>query len=325
MNPFQIQCLRYLKICGAISLALGGSFPATSAATSVATSAATGLSAQQRQLIEQELQAPIRITLSNRGTVIGHSIRVSDERIIIGTSEGAGEAIFTFKLDEVRAFEIPGESYKPLAVEWLQAGQQHAALELFELLYQQRVNMLPLLPPSESHFFIYYAELALQLNKPAQAIGIITKLRPQIENIAALHAVDDAILNSYQQLELYDQARPLAQDWVATRAPYGNSGLGHYVLGTAALRDQDYATALELALQPIVFSSPLPTAHLAHCYAVAISAALGLREPDYATTLFREMQQRELSWPANDTTLQSFHGKLLQRLQRLQPPEATTL
>lgn len=276
---------------------------------------ANGLSPEQHAAIYQELQAPVQITLSNHGTITGHSIQVSGEQIKVGTSKGGGEAIFTFKLDEIDSLKIPGESYKALVIDWQQAGEFDKALELCELLYQQRVNMLPLLPPSESHFFIYYVELVLQSNKPAHALGITSKLRPQIENSAALAAIDDAILKSYHQLELHSEARPLAEQWVASRDPYGSSALGYYVLGAAKLRDEDYTQALELALQPIVFASPLPTENLAECYTVAISAALGLREADYAVTLFHEMQQRRLNWPDNDRSLKPFHQKLLKQLK----------
>lgn len=278
-----------------------------------------GIPPEQRAAIYRELQAPVLITLANRRCLQGHSIRVAGEQIIVGTSEGAGEAIFTFQLDEIGHLEIPGESYKALALEWMQAGETEKALELFELLYQQRVNMIPLLPPSESHFFIYYAQLVLQSPKPARAIGITAKLRPQIENSDALAAIDDAILQSYHQLELHAQAVPLAQQWVVQREPYGSSALGYYVLGCAKLRDRDYESALDLALQPIVFASPLPTENLAHCYAVAIGAAIGLREPDYAQTLFEEMQAQQLPWPQTDRTLQPYHKKILQKTNRPKP------
>lgn len=289
------------------------------AATTPAISWSAGIPPEQRAAIYQELQAPVQITLANRRSLMGHSIRVDGEQIIVGTSEGAGEAIFTFQLDDIGQLEIPGESYKAVALEWMQSGENEKALELFELLYQQRVNMIPLLPPSESHFFIYYAQLVLKSPKPARAIGITAKLRPQIENSKALAAIDDAILQSYHQLELHEQAVPLAQKWVAQRDPYGSSALGYYVLGCAKLRDQDYESALDLALQPIVFTSPIPTKNLAHCYAVAISAAFGLREPDYAQTLFAEMQAQQLQWPESDRTLQAYHKKLLQKINQSKP------
>jgi tetratricopeptide (TPR) repeat protein len=283
-------------------------------ALSPCVASAAGLTPEENATIYRELQEPIQVKLKNKRTIPGHSINVSGETLQIGTSEGAGEIIFTFQVDEVDSFSIPGESYKTLVVEWIESGDTEKALELIELLYMQRVQLIPLLPASESNFFTYYIDLILASDNPARAIAVTEILRPQIESPAALRALDDAILESYHKLELHDEALPLAQAWVASRTPYGASALGYYVLGTSALRKEAYNEALDLALQPIVFSSPVITEKIAHCYAVAVSAALGLREKDYAITLYQEMLQRELSWPENDKTLAPFHQTILKEI-----------
>lgn len=274
---------------------------------------AAGLSTEERDVIYRELQEPIQVKLVNKRTIPGHSINVSGEEIQIGTSEGAGEIIYTFQTNEVHSFKIPGDSYKTVVVEWIEAGETEKAIELLKLLYQQRVQLIPLLPASESNFFTYYVDLILESDNPARAIAITEILRPQIENPAAIRALDDAILESYYTLELYDQATPLAVAWVEQRSAYERSALGYYVLSADALRKEAYDEAIDLALQPIVFSSPITTEKIAHCYAVAISAALGLRDKDYAATLYREMLERDLSWPENDKTLAPFHKTILEQ------------
>lgn len=275
--------------------------------------AAVGISPEERDVIYRELQEPIQVKLTNKRTIPGHSINVSGDQIQIGTSEGAGEVIYTFQTNEVHSFKIPGESYKTVVVEWIETNQIDKAFELLDLLYQQRVQLIPLLPPSESNFFTYYVDLILKSENPARAIAVTKVLRPQIENPAALRALDDAILESYYTLELYEQATPLAEVWVEQRSAYERSALGYYVLSANALRQEAYDKALDIALQPIVFSSPVTTEKIAHCYAVAISAALGLRDKDYAATLYREMREREFSWPKNDKTLAPFHKTILEQ------------
>lgn len=272
---------------------------------------ATGLNLEEHNAIYQELQTPILLTLENSQVITGHSIRVFGEQLQVGTSQGAGEAIYTFHIDEIDHFEIPGESYKALAVEWMQDNEIEKATQLMYMLYEQRVHLIPFLPPSESHFFIYYVDLLLQSAKPARAIAISNLLKPQIQNTAAIHKLEDALLESYHKLELHRQARPLAEAWVAERNPYGSSALGYYVLSSAKLADKHYDEALELALLPIVFSSSMSTDKLAGCYAVAISAALKLRKKEYALLLYQEMQQRDLMWPRQNQALAPFHQKIL--------------
>jgi hypothetical protein len=281
---------------------------------------AAGLPAAQRAAIYQQLQAPIQITLTNGSVILGHSIQVSSENTRVGTSKGAGEAIFTFKLHEIDQLKVPGEQYKLLAIDYYNKGQYVKALEISQLLYQQRVNMLPLLPAKESRFFLHYVKLVLQLNQPARALGITSKLRPQIQSPAALERIDDAILSSYYRLELYRQSDSLAQQWIDQHAPEHRNALGYYILGVSKLRTENYLLALELGLQPIVFAGPLPTQKLAECYAVAISAALGLRQADYAAILFDEMQERSLNWPLDNPTLAPFRQQLLQQLKPAKNP-----
>lgn len=273
---------------------------------SVLPNAVYAIAREERTAIQTELSAPIQLKLANGQRISGNPINVSETQIQIATAEGAGEIVFTFEIPEILEISVPGESYKSLAVEWRQAGAQEDALALMGLLFAQRKSLLPLLPPGESHFFLYYVELVLSSPHPARAIAILATLRPQIENPAALRALEDVTLESYQTLGLHDEARPLAEAWIEVRKPYGESALGYYVLGTAHLREQAYEAALDLALRPIAFASPLPTRHLAECYAVAVSAALQLRERAYAATLYREMQARGFEWPNGDRTLQPF-------------------
>lgn len=283
-----------------------------------AKSIAQALTPEEHETIIAELRVSVKVHLANGRTILGHSIEVFEGQVQIASAKGAGEVIYTFDADEIDRFTIPGESYKTLAVEWLETGEAESAFELMHLLYLQRVKILPLLPPSESHFFIYYVELILQFKGPASAIAVAEILKPQISNEQALNKLDDTILKSYNTLKLYDEARPLAEAWLTKRSPYGGSALGYYVYGADLLRNECYEAALESALQPIVFSTPTPQENLEDCYAVAISAAIELRDKAYAVILHAEMQDRCLQWPTSDPTLKPYFKKLNSYLEEPQ-------
>lgn len=270
--------------------------------------------AEERQAVEAELSTPITLNLKNGQAIKGNPIKVGKERLQLATAKDAGEIVFTFRHQEIESIEIPGEEYKSLAIEWMEAGESEKALELMDLLYQQRKTLLDVMPASESNFFVLYIQLILDSPDPARAIGASTRLRHNITNPKALRALDDAILESYHRFELFGEAIPLAKSWVDERTPYGESALGYYVLGCEHLRRAEYETALDLALQPIVFSSLLPTDKLAHCYALAISAAYELRERDYAALLFKEMGRRGFGWPKQDSTLKAYLEKIEEHL-----------
>lgn len=268
------------------------------------------LTLDERTTIEQELKAPITLDLENGQSIKGNPIKITEEELQLASAEGAGEIVFTFSYDQIKAIEVPGESYKSLAIEWMEAGELVKALDLLDLLYQQRNALLHILPASESNFFVLYIQLILDSPDPARAIGVSTRLRPQIKNPAALKALDNAILESYQRLELFEEALPLAKVAVAKSEPYSESALGYYVLGSDHLRSAEYEAALDLALQPIVFSSLIPTDKLAHCYALAISAAFELRERDHAVLLYKEMKTLDFVWPDKDSTLKPYLEKI---------------
>lgn len=275
-----------------------------------ATTLSGAISNEEKAAIRSELQQPIQVYLNNGRSLPGHSIQVSDGSLKIGSAEGSGEIIYTLKPDEIVRFEIPGEHYKSTALAWHQGDRPDDASFLFERLYQQRVNLIPLLPASESHFFCYYAESLFKAGNYPKAIAVAEVLRPQVTSPEAIDLLDDITLASYQNLELYDQATVRARAWVEERKAFGDSALGYYVLADQALRLEAFDEALQIALQPIVFSTATPKAYLAESYAAAISAAIGQREKDYARTLYLEMQERDLLWPESVASFQPYFAKL---------------
>ena len=265
--------------------------------------------------IRAELEEPIKADIGNLQPIEGHITKVSENQIEIKSSEGIGEITFVFEKKQIEGFKLPGESYKSLALEWLYSGRSKEAHDLMQLLFEQRKSILPMLPPSESNFFVYYVRLILNSPRPARAIAIADLIRPQIKNPDALRDLDDSILESYYKIALYDEARALAETWIQSSPPHGESALGYYVLATDSLRNENHVHALDLALQPIVFSSSIPVSKLAHCYAAAIGATLKLRDKNHAIILYQEMQERRLDWPEEDDLLKPFHEQILEYTQ----------
>ncbi|MFT6059622.1 MAG: hypothetical protein ACJAS5_001057 [Lentimonas sp.] len=62
---------------------------------------------------------------------------------------------------------------------------------------------------------------------------------------------------------------------------------------------------------------PNPPNKLAHCYAAAISSAMGLRDPDYALILYAEMLERALTWPQTDPTFDAPFKQLNEHLKKI--------
>lgn len=278
---------------------------------------ADGLAPAERAEIQLRLREPINIHLVNGRMLPGHSIEIENNTLKIGSAEGAGEIIYTFQASQIERFEIPGESYKTTAIHWLRSGEHASALELMEMLYRQRIQLIRFLPESETNFFCLYAEALLNARQIEAAVAIAEILSPHTQNPQALDLLERTRMQGYQVLSMYDRAVPIAQQWVETHSKQTTSALAYSILAEDALRADEPERAIDLALQPIVFSNPINSAHLAECYAVAIAAALALREKDYAALLYQEMQERELLWPTDNPTLQHFYNKLLKKIEDL--------
>lgn len=276
---------------------------------------ADGLPPAERAEIQLKLREPIKIHLSNGRTLPGHSIEVLNNTLQIATAEGAGEAVYSFQAEQIERFEIPGEAYKTTALHWLESGELESALELMEMLYRQRINLIPFLPESEANFFCLYAEARLQSKQLESAVAIAEILSPHTQKEQALDLLERIRMQGYQMLNMHRRAVPIAEEWVDRHSKHTASALAYYILAEDALRADQPERAIDLALQPIVFPNPVSSDKLAECYAVAIAAAIALRDKDYAVLLYQEMQERELLWPIDNRTLQPFYEKLLQQLE----------
>jgi hypothetical protein len=274
-----------------------------------------GLDEEVFKFLEMEILEPSVINLKNGRIITGHIRQVVNEQLQIVSSEGIGEAIFKFNLDEISEIGLPGDTYKEQSVEWMEMGKLEAARKLMEVLFKQRASLLPVLKPEEVHFFINLIHLNIALVNPARSIAIDELLRPHLIEQRAIDVLDDARLDSYNKLKLYKKARPLAEKWIIDRQPDDRSAIGYYIVSAEHLRSREPEKALEMALKPIAFSSYLKVEKLAHCYSVAIGAALDLRENKYAQILYKEMQNRDLVWPEDEmlasylTRLQSLNNK----------------
>ena len=94
-----------------------------------------------------------------------------------------------------------------------------------------------------------------------------------------------------------DEVQARAEAWIAANPLPGPSALGYFVKAQMALDAGEDLAAMRTALIPVVFATPFPSDYLAHCYAVAITAADRLGETQTAARLAAEMRARNLAWP----------------------------
>ena len=168
------------------------------------------LDTQVHKAIMTELSKPILLKLKNGGHMIGHSIKIQNQKLLLGTSIKAGEARSTFNTSQVKQIQLPGKIIQAQALRALESQQARLARGILERLYYQRVNLLPLLPEEESQFFIAYAQAVLDANEAATALGICKRIQAQLKNKHSRRQLQLVKLQCYNQLQLYKKLISLA-------------------------------------------------------------------------------------------------------------------
>ena len=189
------------------------------------------------------------------------------------------------------------------------------AREVLGELFVQRTDLLAVLPPAEVGEFLALARLHLEAGDPTWAVALCRRLRPFLTRQEHLRRLADIELAAQYSLWRVAEMLPLAESWVAERHPGGPSALGFHVLAEHALVSRRPGDAMDWALSVVAMASSGPVESLDHCYAVAVAAALELRDKDHALLLWREMQSRGMEWP-RCPRLRPWRGRIEKLLQK---------
>lgn len=263
------------------------------------------------QTIMAELSKPVFIKLTNGAQIVGHSVKLQDRQLLVGTSSEGGEARFTFETSQLKQIQLPGKAIQAQALQALESQKPKLARGIFERLYYQRVNLLPLLPETESQFFIAYAQTVFSADEAAAALGICQKIDAQIINSASKRQLQRLRLQCYQRLQLHQKSILLATELIESNRWQPTSGLAYWILADAHYKQGTYDLALHTALEGIVLDTRPYGTYLNSCYALAALSALKLKQLEYAQNLYREMQDSHLEWPQKPSALAKLEKTLI--------------
>lgn len=264
------------------------------------------------ETIMVELSKPVTIKLINGAQIVGHSVKLKDEQLLVGTSTEGGEARFTFDTSQLKQIQLPGKAIQAQARQALESQQPKLARAILERLYYQRVNLLPLLPETESEFFIAYVQSIFDADEAAAALGICQKIQAQIKSNASQTKLQMLKMQCYEKLQLNQKSISLATEFIATNRWQPNNGLAYWILANTHYQLGAYDSALRTALEGIVLDTRPYGRYLNACYAVAALSALKLKQIEYARKLYLEMQNSHLEWPRNPSALSKLEKTLLQ-------------
>ncbi len=260
----------------------------------------------------KDLAGPATVLHRNGNAFTGQIERANDEGMALKAAADEGEVVYRFTREEVKALRLPGEKYKLLAETWFAEGKREKTLKLVRALFRQREKVWAYMPSRDAQFFVPWIRVFLDEDQPEEAAAMADMLAPYVRGESARRALADAALLARHRLGRVEETREMARRWVDEASSWPESALGWWLLAWTAFEEQNYESALETALRPVVFSGAIPPEYLEHCYATAVAAAEALGEEKKAAQLMNEMGERGLSWPEESGLIPPGAGKLPQ-------------
>lgn len=247
--------------------------------------------------LAQELSGPVVVTTHDHVNFQGILTQVKHDQLVLQENIGEGSVEYAVDFAKIKHIEFPGTHYISLSQKFLANDDYPNAIVIIDALFKQRAQLLQWQSSAALEFFTRHAETHLNHGSLNNAIQIARQLQAHTDAASLHQKLDDILLLAHHRLGFAEQAHALSKQWIQTRPAYGQSALGWYVQADLMRVAEDYDQALNIALDPIVFSSQFPMAYLEHCYAIAIIAATALHETEHAQALWVEMQERNLKWP----------------------------
>ncbi|WP_309398748.1 hypothetical protein [Cerasicoccus maritimus] len=259
--------------------------------------AAIALPAMTLEQAQASLNQSQGLVLKGRRPLSGKVMGIVDDQLVFRAARAGGTLDYRYDIEEVERIQFPGNDVAYAAQQAMRNSEDAEALMLMKAMFAQRGSYLKYLTPGEHAFFYQYAELEFEQGDPYVAVAAGIALQDAVTDPVLLRKVDDLVLLGHYQLPLKENARELAEKWVAETQGYGPSALGYYVLGQLDFDAEEYDAALWRALRPVTFSSQFPMDYLNYCYALAIASCIELELPEEEQKLRAEMTDRGFSWP----------------------------
>lgn len=270
------------------------------------------------------LSSVIRVELTDGRIHSGRPVSFRDDILVLRSRLDSGDVERGFPRERIARIHFSGQEVAGRAAELLQAGEVAQALPYLEALWRQRGSLLSLLEPEDIDLLAALPGVHLATENPYRAIGLANTILPHAANTATLVRLHETVLLAHYRLGFYPEAEKLARAWIQQQAEPPLSALGWKVLADLALKEEDFDSVIWIALQPVALGGPGPISYLDDCYALAIHAFHLQDEQERAGRLYREMIERDLSWPPDPVLAATgdFYQAENERATKTKPPAA---
>ena len=217
--------------------------------------------------------------------------------IIVGDSNNQAE--LRYRLDEIERIEFSDSISRQDAIDGFSKRHPSESTALLENLALKRLPYLELLSPEDESIFTYLLESYILTGRAVDALERAKLWLSKLPSSEAKLRGQELQIIAAWNLDRPSESAYYGRQWIEAGQSCQTSALPWVTLANIALIEDDYETALWIALNPIVFSPPSRPPYLEEAYAIAIISAFKTGERALAHQLKSEMRDLEFVLPKN--------------------------
>lgn len=244
--------------------------------------------------------------------VSADTIELSDGRIVHGELAGSvggylsiiiggpnTQAELRYRLGDIERIEFSDSITRQDAIDGFSKRHPTESTAMLENLALKRLPYLESLHPKDEAIFTYLLESYILSGREVDALERAKLWLNKLPSSEAKLRVQELQIIAAWNLDRPSEAAYYGRQWIEAGQSCQISALPWVTLANIAFIEEDYETALWIALNPIVFSPPLRPPYLEEAYAIAIISAFKTGETALARQLKSEMRDLEFALPKN--------------------------
>lgn len=217
--------------------------------------------------------------------------------IIVGNSSDQAE--LRYRLDTIERIQFSDSTSRLFAIDGFAKRDPRESTALLEDLALKRLPYLELLSPEDETVFTHLLESYILSGREIDALERAKLWLHKLPSNDAKHRTQELQMIAAWQLNRPSETAYYGKQWIEAGLSCQNTALPWVALANLAVIEEDYETALWVALNPIVFSLPSRPPYLEEAYAIAIISAFKTGERGLAHQLGSEMRDLKFVFPKN--------------------------
>jgi len=238
--------------------------------------------------------------------VSADTIELSDGRIVHGELAGSvggylsiivggpnTQAELRYRLGDIERIKFSDSTSRQDAIDGFSKRHPSESTAMLENLALKRLPYLESLHPKDEAIFTYLLESYILSGREVDALERAKLWLNKLPSSEAKLRVQELQIIAAWNLDRPSEAAYYGRHWIEAGQSCQTSALPWVTLANIAFIEEDYETALWIALNPIVFSPPSRPPYLEEAYAIAIISAFKTGETALARQLKSEMRDLE--------------------------------